>query len=342
MMGKSTRFPNLRPKWLLTHPFGGFMGTEALRGLNLSTFSDVFFVAPKGYEDQYKFVDGFISEVKTFIDANIHIVLLETATSSQPETVYRCIKEKNINGMIVVKDSDNYFSADLSSDENFVCSFDLHQGNEFNARNKSYIEIDNNQFISNIVEKKIISSTFSVGGYGFKSAETFCTYFEKVYSLDNEIFMSNIIFEMLLDKHKFIGIATKDYEDWGTLDEWNKYKRTFKTFFVDMDGVLVTNTSPKTFPFTGTGNPLIKNISRLRQLYDTGRVKIIIVTARPESIRSQTENELNSHNIPYDYLLMNLPHSQRVIINDFADSNPHPSCLAINLHRDNDALENYI
>ena len=29
------------------------------------------------------------------------------------------------------------------------------------------------------------------------------------------------------------------YYDWGTLEDWNKYKNEFKTLFIDIDGTLL-------------------------------------------------------------------------------------------------------
>lgn len=343
MMGKSTRFPNLRPKWMLTHPIGGFMGTEALRGLNLNAFSTVYFVTNKEHEEKYQFIESFIHHLHLINNRiNVQFLLLEQQTRSQPETVYQCIKQKNITGEILVKDSDNFFEATIGDEKNFVCYFDLNDGNQFNAKNKSYIQFDNNDFISNIVEKKIVSSTFSVGGYGFEEAEEFCRHFEKLGYLDSEVYMSNVIFEMLLAGHKFVGVRTTKYEDWGTLEEWNRYKQTFKTLFVDLDGVLLENTSIYTAPFIGTGRGLFANIKLLKSLYATGRTRIIITTARPSSERRLTEYELREHGIPFDVLLMDLPHSQRIIINDYADSNPFPSCQAINIKRNSDTLKDYL
>lgn len=343
MMGKSTRFPNLRPKWMLTHPTGGFMGTEALRGLNLDNFSTVYFITNKEHQDNYHFIDGFINELRNInTSIKIEFVLLEEQTRSQPETVYECIKRMNITGPILVKDSDNYFEADIGDGGNLVCYFDLNDGNQFNARNKSYIQFDTNGFVNNIVEKKIISSTFSVGGYGFSSAEEFCTYFDKLKHLTSEIYMSNIIFQMLLSGHKFTGIKTANYEDWGTLEEWNRFKKTYRTLFVDLDGVLIENTSVHMRPFIGSGKPISKNINLLQNLHKQGRTKIIITTARPLSSKEETEWELQTNGIPYDMLIMELPHSQRIIINDFAKSNPYPSCTAVNLERNADNLDVYL
>ena len=342
-MGKSTRFPSLRPKWMLTHPSGMFMGVEALRGINLDAFSTVYFVTHKDYQDEYQFIDGFIKELKSINkNINIEFVLLEQQTASQPETVYECIKIKNISGPILVKDSDNYFEATIADEGNLVCYFDLNDGDQFNARNKSYVQFDTNGFLDNIVEKKIISSTFSVGGYGFASAEEFCLYFKQLAHLTSEVYMSNIIFQMILSGHKFSGIKTFNYEDWGTLEEWNRYKKTFRTLFVDLDGVLIENASVHMHPFIGTGKPLHNNIKLLQTLYKTGRTKIIITTARPTEYEEQTKLELQSHNIPYDILIMGLPHSQRILINDFAKSNPYPSSTAINLERNMNNLGTYL
>jgi len=38
-------------------------------------------------------------------------------------------------------------------------------------------------------------------------------------------------------------------------------------------------------------------------------------------------------------LVMGLPHSQRILINDFAKSNPYPSAAAINMPRNKNDLK---
>lgn len=44
MGGKSSRFPNLRPKWMLTHPMSGdLMCVESIKGLNLYFFDKIYF-----------------------------------------------------------------------------------------------------------------------------------------------------------------------------------------------------------------------------------------------------------------------------------------------------------
>ena len=51
--------------------------------------------------------------------------------------------------------------------------------------------------------------------------------------------------------------------------------------------------------------------------------------------------ELQEKQIPYSKLIMGLPHTKRTIINDFAPSNPYPSCSAINISRNIDNLNDF-
>ena len=53
-------------------------------------------------------------------------------------------------------------------------------------------------------------------------------------------------------------------------------------------------------------------------------------------------SEIQSKGIPYDELIMGLPHCQRVLINDFAKSNPYPSATAINMPRNQDILKEFL
>jgi hypothetical protein len=343
MAGRSSRFPNTRPKWMLSHPGSNrFMGIESITGLNLDFFEKIYFVCLEEHQRQYQFLDGFELELeKLGVKDKVEVVFLDKETKSQSETVYYTLKKKNIEGFIFVKDSDNYFEVEVNTTDNQICNFDLNKEDGINARNKSYLDLDTNNIVLNIVEKKIISSKFSVGGYAFSDAKEFCSTYEKIKNIGGECYISNVIFEMLLFGKMFYGLETTNYKDWGTVSDWNKYKETYKTLFVDLDGTLVTNTSHQFPPYIGEGSPLQNNIDYLNKLYSTKRVKIIITTSRPKEYYQKTIDELKNKNIPFDDIIMGLPHAQRILINDFAASNPYPSCSALNIPRNNDNLEDY-
>ena len=213
---------------------------------------------------------------------------------------------------------------------------------DINARTKSYVDLDVNDVVTNIVEKKVISSTFSSGGYGFADAKEFCKTFEKLQDMDGECYISHIIFEMMLSGSTFYGTKTTDFKDWGTLDAWNKYKSQYKCLFVDIDGTLITNSSHHFPPYTGSGEPIEDNIDLLAELHEQGKAKIILTTSRPERLRQLTIQELQTKRIPFDDLVMGLPHCQRIVINDFARSNPYPSCSAINIPRNENNLTEFL
>ena len=327
---------------MLSHPMTNrMMVTEAISGLNLDFFDHIYFICLQQHEDKYQFMKGFVSELD---DAGLreksNIVLLPEQTDSQSETVYTFLSGYDLDGFVFIKDSDGFYRCDVE-ERNQVAYFDLNDMDDINARTKSYVDLDVNDVVTNIVEKKVISSTFSSGGYGFADAKEFCKTFEKLQDMDGECYISHIIFEMMLSGSTFYGTKTTDFKDWGTLDAWNKYKSQYKCLFVDIDGTLITNSSHHFPPYVGSGEPIENNIDFLAELHQQGKTKIVLTTSRPEKFRQLTITELQTKGIPFDELVMGLPHCQRVIINDFARSNPYPSCKAINIPRNTDDLMEY-
>ena len=327
---------------MLSHPMSHrMMVTEAISGLNLDFFDNIYFICLQQHEDKYSFMKGFVAELDDAgLRAKSNIVLLPEQTDSQSETVYTFLSGYDLDGFIFIKDSDGFYKCDVE-ERNQVAYFDLNDMDDINARTKSYVDLDVNDVVTNIVEKKVISSTFSSGGYGFADAKEFCKTFEKLQDMDGECYISHIIFEMMLSGSTFYGTKTTDFKDWGTLDAWNKYKSQYKCLFVDIDGTLITNSSHHFPPYVGSGEPIENNIDYLAELHEQGKAKIVLTTSRPERLRQITIMELQTKGIPYDELVMGLPHCQRVIINDFARSNPYPSCKAINIPRNTDDLKEY-
>lgn len=340
MAGNSSRFPNLKPKWMLTHPSGKFMVLEAISGLNLNNFEKIIFVCLKEHEEKHQFTKGLKDEMKQMkILDKSEILYLEHTTKHQSETVAKAISHFNLTGPIFVKDSDNFFKTEYSG-ENSICYYDLNLSGLIKPKNKSYIEIDEFGFISNIIEKQVLSPFFCVGGYGFKSAVEFnetLTEIEKTAS--GEIYLSNVIFEMILKEQKFVAQPVSHYKDWGTLEDWDRYKRTYATLFVDIDGTLVKNSSAHFPPYIGNTPALEENVSILRKLFNTGKFQIILTTSRPEEYREATIKQMKELDLPFNLLIMGLLHAKRIVINDYSKSNPFKSCDSINLKRDSEDLK---
>jgi hypothetical protein len=338
MAGRSSRFPGLRPKWMLTHPGGRFMAIAALAGLRPEQFGKIYFVYLQEHEQQFHFRKGFEEELA---DAGLKkktvMVELEKPTRDQPETVYQAILKAKIKGPILIKDSDNKFSCDVKAG-NFVCYYDLNQAGLVKPKNKSYIVVDDHQRVVNIIEKKVISPYFCVGGYGFEDAALFSETLQNL-NLENDRYISNVIYQCILNKGVFKAVAVSDYCDWGTLQDWENYKRSFATLFIDIDGVLVEHSSAHFPPYYGESGGLEENVQIIQELRASGKFQIIITTSRPEKYRQVTVRQLKAIGVAYDQLLMNMLHSKRIIINDYSKANPYKSCDAINLKRNSRELK---
>lgn len=338
--GKSSRFPNLRPKWMLTHPNGNFMLIEAIKGLNLKKFKKVYIIVLNKHLNEYKFEKGLKNQLHNIGVKNFKLIILDQETESQAETVYNGIKIGKINGSICIKDCDNYFDIE-TNDTNFISIEKLSNFKNINAKNKSYINTNEFGNIINIAEKQIISDSFCTGCYGFKSSKDFIKYFE-ILKDKKDLYISHIVYKMILDNHIFKTIKCNNYIDWGTKEDWDNYKLEYKTIFIDLDGVLVKNSSEHFIPKWCETEPIKENVELVRKLYNSGKAQIIITTSRKSYLKKQIIKELNEKNIPYHKLILDLFHAKRFLINDFSDTNKYPSCEAINLIRDNNNLNKYI
>ena len=127
MAGRSSRYPNLRPKWMLSHPMTNtFVGIAAIQGLNLDFFDKIYWVTLQEYQDKYNFTQGYYEELdQVGIKDKSEIVLLEKSTSSQSETVCELIKIKKLTDFIFIKDSDGYYECEIKNTSNQVAYFDL-------------------------------------------------------------------------------------------------------------------------------------------------------------------------------------------------------------------------
>lgn len=339
--GKSSRFPGMRPKWLLTHPEGNIMAVQSILGLNTDDVDNIYLVVLKSHVEKYRCREGIsraFAEVGLL--KKLQLVVLDEETRNQPETVYRAIKKCQIEGPIFIKDTDNFFRCRMVPG-NSVATFDINDMDLVHASNKSFVTTDEKGSISNIVEKQVISSEFCVGGYSFADAQDFTEHFEGL-STKESLYISHIIFDMMLAKKEFKTNAVEDYIDWGTLKEWNGFKSSYATIFIDLDGVLVRNSSAHFEPIWGTTEAIEDNVKIINNLYDTGKVKIIITTSRSSNFKDATLQQLKGLGIQYHQIIFDLLHGKRIVVNDYARSNPYKSCDSINISRDSSDLRSMI
>ena len=88
-----------------------------------------------------------------------------------------------------------------------------------------------------------------------------------------------------------------------------------KTFFIDIDGTLLTHVGGTAKILKSKQKALPGVIDQLDEWIYSGH-QIVLTTARPETIRKFTEKQLRKLGIPYDQLVMGITHGERILIND--------------------------
>lgn len=340
--GASSRFPGMRPKWLLTHPDGKLMIVKALEGLNLDFFDRIVIVILQQHIDKYQ-ADLVLKQAFHGID--IEIAVLPAPTSCASETVYQAVCQLQITGSVVVKDSDNQVKLHFSENiYNGIGALNIYSQEEsFELRSKSFLLLNDKDIILDIIEKKIVSDCICVGVYAFENIADFCDAYMKIVTqkIEGEIYLSHVISYMIcIQKNIFRALYVSSLKDWGTLQDWRKEQSAYKTYFVDFDGICIMNSGKYgTTNWDNNKDLIVENLSELKRLQDIG-AQIIITTSRPAKYAAAIEDMLLRHGIKPYSILTGLNHAPRVLINDFAPTNPYPSAIAINIPR-NQKLKDY-
>jgi hypothetical protein len=340
--GGSSRYPGMRPKWMLTHPDGKMMIEKVLEEFNYESYKKTFIVILQ--EHCEKFEADII--LKQAFNESIEIFILENKTGSCPETVFETITKNNISGQIVIKDTDCIVKTDSVLNKSCIVGMQVSAKSDVtNIQNKSFIVKNDNNIVQDIVEKSIVSNNICLGVYSFSTSDFVSAYTEILGSNvafdTKELYVSHIISYLILDRNAiFEYVEAKKYVDWGTLNEWTKEKEKHKTYIFDIDGVMLKNYGKYgSKNWKNTFEPIQENFELVKRLSKNN--EIIFMTSRPEECVVQFKDYLKLQGIKYKTIITSCNHSKRLIVNDFAPTNPYPSCESISVKRDS-ILKSYL
>jgi len=343
--GKSSRFPSTRPKWLFTHPNGELMIERALKTFDKSSKIKKKIITITREIDK-KFNAKKI--LKQAFGNKVKVLVLKNSTQSASETVFKTINKLNIKGQIIIKDSDNFFNLDRNFNiynKNFVLFANIEKNPQIrNIHHKSFIISNNKKQILNIEEKKVVSEKICVGIYSFKSVNDFNKHFYhcKRSIKNKELYISFIVKSMLSDNNLFLTSEVKNYEDYGSFSDWLKIRSDYRTFFVDLDGVIFINKGKYgKVNWSSKNKIIVKNVEILKNL-NQNKAEIIFTSSRPYIFKKKLYSELKKIGFKNFKLILGLNHGQRIIINDYSETNPNPTALSINLLRNSNKLKDLI
>lgn len=192
---------------------GIMLCVKAVLGLNVEIFDNIYFTILRKHAEKFNVDEMMILQFKRLGLSNAQLLILDEPTASQSETVYKTIKKMRIQGSIFIKDADGYFCGTIRR-ENGIATYQLESMSLVNPQNKSYVAVDDMYCITNVIEKRIVSHWFNVGGSCFEDSELFCKVYEKLSKIQPNLYVSHIIYTLLLSKIKFRPIEVRDYVDW--------------------------------------------------------------------------------------------------------------------------------
>ena len=332
--GLSTRFPGMRPKYSLTDHSGNMMIERA--------------IAP--YIGNYPITIGFLGEnhllypisaylLNKYGKENLDIVILPERTQGPADTVMQIFDRADIpEGPVLIKDCDSFFEHD-EIEGNYICTTDIADHDVLKRLgSKSFVEY-NGTTVAGIVEKRIVSDRFCVGGYHFASKSDFEHAFRTLDKAGyQEIFVSNIIQYCIDLGHTWQTNKVRNYVDVGTAEDWHEHN-DLSVIFCDIDGTIIQAQARGEFgdPMT----PLVKNCTLIQNLVEQGH-QLIFTTARPFEQHTQLTAQLHELGFKNFKLITGLMNVKRVLINDYNHANPYPRAIAINLPRDSDTLGDFL
>jgi hypothetical protein len=342
--GRSSRFPNMRPKFLLTQPNGSMMIEEAICGLPLAKFGRIIVIVLKQHLGPAA-ANRFLTNLR-LLDSRIELFQLEEPTGDVVEAVSVCAQKLLVKGTIMVKDCDNSFDLCLENDcvEFGLCAVKSNEVKDQNGNKCAVITPENaSNVILNLYERDPSNSGNAKCVSGYIVDCSCISHFPIPPCHERERTMSDVLlFSMLWIGSNHVLNYVQNYQDWGTCEAWQSWRARYQTFFIDLDGTMFFNTGGILSDVKwGENEPLKNNLAWFHNLPSTSF--IIFVTSRPESARNTTISQLQKYNIRFDHLIMNLPHSCRILINDHSVStNPFPAAIAFSVPRDADNLQQTI
>lgn len=337
--GKSTRFPGVPPKWLLTHPDGRLMVESVIDGITKrNSFDRIIITCLLEHLELYE-ADLWIRSCVP----SAELCVLPEPTKSAAETVAETILQCKVKGPIVIKDCDSYVEAKLFLGD-FVVAVDVENIQDLRYPGaKSYVKSNEHGIIHQIVEKQVVSDHISVGVYGFSDAVKFVQCFNEISGAFNEeIYISYITQKFIDTEVVVLLIEGNEFRDWGTFEQWVAERDLYATYFCNLDGVILKNKGKfGSKSLTGEDEPIMENVRVLLEKNTSGS-KIIFYTSRSNKGRKSTIKTLERLGFKNFELLCGCNEAKMVVINDFKAMKPFPSIQSISIPTNQPNLKDYI
>lgn len=272
-------------------------------------------------------------------------ICVKTVTSGATETVLLAREYIDNTDPLVVYNCDQYINWDAGEflswvkRKNPAAALVL-----YNSRDpkNSFAQIENG-VITNLVEKQAVSDHALIGFHYWQQGADF------VYSAEQlmEWFRTNGKPECYISEtFNYLNpqdvlpyhIADHVYVPLGTPEDVAKYigkVKEFKTakpktLFIDIDGTVLKHQHSISDVYSAPAEILPNVVAKINE-WDSHGHKIIFVTARKESTRAITEQQLRQFGLAWDQLIMGVGGGARVLINDKLNRTDLDRAIGVNV-----------
>ena len=229
------------PLYLNRHPNGTLLIEWCMAGIHPEKFDRIIVVLLQEDVDEFSADQKILAELGARYP--IEILVLPAPTSGPADTVYYAISQAKVTGAVVVKDVDNHVQipGDQIIQGNFVAGLDLNQWERdiHNLRNKSFLILNEQGNLLDIIEKQFKSDVICLGLYGFKRAEDFLQAYKKLNDPNypiNKLYLSHIISYLIgYFGRVFHYVTATKFENWSDKRHWNSMQQDYGLYFIDLD-----------------------------------------------------------------------------------------------------------
>ena len=229
--------PARRPKWLLTAPNGDLFVRAAADSVPGGQIGDVVVAFLREAEEAYHCTEA----IRRAFDDRVRCVVLDERTAGPAETVRQVIERADLTGPIAVKDSDTFFGLPELPDSSFLAVSDIRSRQRLSSPGgKSYVRLNEQGMVADVVEKNIVSNLISCGLYGFLDPAVFAAEFDRLVRQvgHRRLFVSHVLSSTVLHGEVFLPLHTTDFIDLETAEDLEEYRLDYATIVMDVDGVI--------------------------------------------------------------------------------------------------------
>jgi NDP-sugar pyrophosphorylase family protein len=274
-------------------------------------------------------------------------IKLQHTTKGSVETCLQALQYINNDEELIITNCDqrtewesSEFLKFISQDDVDGCVVTYHSDNPKN----SFCALNSHNDITQIVEKKAISNTALIGLHYWKKG----TYFvdsahqliKDLIDSPKEPYVSETYNYLINDglKIKPFQLNNNEYISLGTPGDLTIYQGRVKEFnvekpktiFCDIDGTILKHIH-KFSDITIDSQPVLDDVIKKFNEWDSQCHRIIICTARKESAREITEKQLKQIGIAWDQLIMGCTNGERILINDKLSKRAKDRAVGINV-----------